>query len=107
MPALMAHYTDRDGFNGIRSARVWKFIAAQPPTSEHSPGAYFTTLGRGTPLLAQRLRIPRRKIEYVFEFTDAGTLQSIDGGRGAYIFFSSVDYLVDEPRQQYAGPRDS
>lgn len=107
MPAVMAHYTDRDGFNGIKSAPVWRFLAAQPPAAQHPPGAYFTTLGRSTPLLAQRLRIPRSKIEYVFEFDDAGDLEAIDGGRGAFIFFSRTDYLVPEPRQTYAGPRDS
>ena len=82
-------------------------MAGQPPASQHPPGAYFTTLGRTTPLLAQRLRIPRSKIEYVFEFTDAGDLEAIDGGRGAFIFYSRTDYQVDEPRQTYAGPRDS
>lgn len=106
MPA-MAHYTDKDGFNGIASARIWKFVAAQPPAPQHPRGAYFTTLGRSTPLLAQRLRIPRTKTEYVFEFEDVGDLEAIEGGRGAFIFFSRVDYSVDEPRQEYSGPRDT
>jgi hypothetical protein len=103
----MAHDTDKDGFNGVSSAPIWKFLAAQPPAPQHPPGAYFTTLGRSTPLLAQRLRIPRTKIEYVFEFNDAGDLEAIDGGRGAFIFFSRTDYLVDEARQLYAGLTDS
>ena len=107
MPAVMAHYTDRDGFNGIGAAIVWRFIASQPPAPQHPLGAYFTTLTRSTPLLAQRLRIPRSKIEYVFEFDDAGDLEAIDGVRGAFIFFSRTDDLVPEPRQTYAGPRDS
>lgn len=107
MPAVMAHYTDTDGFNGIKSSPVWRFLAARPPAPQHPPGAYFTTLSRSTPLLAQRLRIPRSKIEYVFEFDDAGDLEAIDGGRGAFIFFSRTDYLVLEPRQTYAGPAGS
>ena len=107
MPAVMAHYTDKNGFNGIASAPVWRFVADQPPAPQHPIGAYFTTLGRSTPLLAQRLRIPRSKIEYVFEFTDAGDLEALDGGRGVFIFYSRTDYLVGEPRQTYAGPRES
>lgn len=107
MPVVMTHFTDKEGFNGINSAKVWKFIAAQPPAPRHPRGAYFTTLGRNAPLLAQRLRIPRTKTEHVFEFVDAGDLEAIEGGRGAFIFFSRVDYLVSEPRQRYAGPRDS
>ena len=72
MTAVMAHSTDADGFKGLKSAREWRFIAAQPPARQHPPGAYFTTLSRSTPLLAQRLRIPRSKTEYVFEFVDVG-----------------------------------
>jgi hypothetical protein len=106
MPVVMAHYTDKDGFNGIGSAPVWKFIAAQPPAPQHPAGAYFTTLGRSTPLLAQKLRIPKAKTEYVFEFTDAADLAAIDCGRGAFIFYSRIDYLVAEPRQKFAGPKD-
>jgi hypothetical protein len=105
MPFTMAHYTDRDGFNGIASAPVWKFVAAQPPASHHPMGTYFTTLGRDERQLAKKLRIPKSKAEYVFEFTDAGDLEPIDGGRGAFIFFSRTDYFVQQPRQVYSGAR--
>jgi hypothetical protein len=100
----MYHYTDEDGYKAIKSQVVWRFVASQPP-GNHPFGAYFTTLGRNTPNLAQRLRIPRSKVEYVFEFVDVGDLKPLPGGRGQYIFYSPTDYLVDQPRQLYSGPR--
>lgn len=96
------HYTDKDGYNAIRAATVWHFQAHKPP-GNHPFGAYFTTLGRGTRNLSQRLRIPRSKSEYVFEFTDVGDLTPLTGGRGRYIFYSPHDYGVDVPRQIYSG----
>jgi hypothetical protein len=92
------HYTNVAGFNGIRSNPVWKFVASQPP-GDHPRGAYFTTLGRGTPLLAQKLRIPKSKLEYFFEFMSVGDLEPIRGGRGSFIFYSSEDYEVEPSRQ--------
>jgi hypothetical protein len=103
----MAHYANLAGFKGISSATTWHFLAEQPPAPQHPAGAYFTTLGRDTPLLAQRLRIPRAKIEYVFEFKDEGDLEPLEGGRGAFIFFSRTAYAVREPRQVYSGLRAS
>ena len=92
------HYTNVDGFNGIRATPIWHFRASKPPT-DHPVGAYFTTYDESTPLLAQKLRIPRSKIEYVFIFSDNGDLKPISGGRGKHIFYSPSDYFVDEPRQ--------
>ena len=54
----MNHYTDRDGWNGIRSAPDWLFRAAKPPDAKPY-GTYFTSLDRDTRHLALRLRIPR------------------------------------------------
>jgi len=93
----MFHYMDRDGFNAIRSRPDWLFKAFKPP-AEHPPGAYFTTLGRDTRNLAQRLGIPKSKTEFYFEFTDAGDLQPLRGDRGEFIFYSPVDYEVVEVR---------
>ncbi|SRR6266498_4191966 len=42
----------------------WHFVANQPP-GNHPFGAYFTTLPRGTRNLAQKLRIPKSKTQYV------------------------------------------
>lgn len=92
------HYTDQDGYNAIRSQVVWRFVATRPP-GQHPVGAYFTTLGRGTKNLANRLRIPKEKIAFYFEFLDAGDLLPLPGGRGQYVLYSPADYDVEEPRQ--------
>ena len=98
----MNHFTDKAGYQAISAAVVWRFIAQQPP-GNHPFGAYFTNLPRGTKNLAQRLRIHGEKTEYGFEFTDNGDLAPLRGGRGRFIFYSSVDYDVDKPRQLYCG----
>lgn len=92
------HYTDQAGYDAIRSQPVWRFLASQPP-GKHPFGAYVTTLGRNTKNLAQKLRLPRSKVTYFFEFTDAGDLTPLAGGRGQYIFYSPADYEVDPSRQ--------
>jgi hypothetical protein len=96
------HYTDQVAYNAIKSQVVWHFVAAKPP-GKHPFGAYFTTLPRNTKTLAQRLRIPKSKIEYFFEFTDVGDLTPLSGGRGQFIFYSPTDYDVDQGRQQNNG----
>lgn len=98
----MNHFTNRAGFNAISSQTDWCFKASQPP-ADHPKGAYFTTLTPQTPNLAVRLRIPREKLGFLFEFSDAGDLLPLDGGRGSYIFYSPTDYLVAEERQKYKG----
>jgi len=97
-PRSLYHYTDLTGYNAIRSQPVWRFRAGQPP-GDHPVGAYFTTLGPGTRNLARRLRIPKEKTKFFFEFTDVGDLLPLPGHRGRYILYSPVDYLVDPTRQ--------
>lgn len=92
------HYTNQANYDAIHAHVVWHFIAAQPP-GQHPFGAYFTTLVRTTRNLAQRLRIPKSKTAYFFEFTDVGDLTPLLGGRGQFIFYSPTDYDVDLPRQ--------
>jgi hypothetical protein len=99
----MHHYTDLAGYNAIRASPVWRFIASQPP-GNHPFGAYFTTLPPDTPNLAKKLRIPASKLAYVFIFDDVGDLTPLPGGRGAYVFYSPVDYHVDVDRQLDSGP---
>jgi hypothetical protein len=98
----MNHFTDKLGFNAISVSPQWRFVASKPP-GDHPFGAYFTTLEPGTMNLALRLRIPKEKTEYVFSFVDRGDLLPIRGGRGKYIFYSPVDYEVEQERQLYAG----
>jgi hypothetical protein len=101
----MFHYTDSDGHKALHSSPEWLFRAAQPPgdPKAHPFGAYFTDLSDDEPLLANKLRIPRRKLHYVFEFVDRGDLRPLPGGRGRNIFYSPVDYKVDPERQLRSG----
>lgn len=88
----------------MSSQILWTFKAHKPP-GPHPVAAYFTTFPPDTPNLANRLRIPVAKIEYVFCFVDAGDLSPLPGGRGAYIFFFEGDYTVPKERQIDCGPR--
>jgi len=81
----MLHYTDEPGFKAISSQSVWHFKAAKPP-GPHPAGAYFTTLRPDAPLLCKRLRLPRRKIQWVFEFAGEFGLRPIKGGRAISSF---------------------
>jgi hypothetical protein len=98
----MNHFTDKPGYDAISSQPVWCFKASLPPGG-HPHGAYFTTLSCAAPNLATRLRIPREKLAFWFQFTDAGDLMPLRGGRGAYIFYSPADYLVSQERRQHQG----
>lgn len=98
----MHHYTDSAGFKSIGSQPTWHFLASEPPGS-HPFGAYFTTLPPNTLHLVKRLRIPRSKIEYVFEFVGDPGLVPLRGGRGDFIFFSKADYPVEPPRHVFKG----
>ena len=101
----MNHFTDRQGYNGIRATAVWCFRASQPP-GDHLFGAYFTTLSPQTPNLALRLRIPHDKISHMFSFTDIGDLIALRGGRGRFVFYSPRDYEVGPDRQLHLGERE-
>lgn len=101
----MLHFTDHDGWNAIRSQVEWVFRAHQPPC-HHPIGAYFTTLSPDTTNLAKKLRIPRRKIAYVFCFSRTEGLFQIDGGRGQFIWFSPNDYTVEQHQQNDQGKTD-
>lgn len=101
----MFHYTDSDGYKAIGSAPEWRFRAGQPPgdPEAHPFGAYFTSLREDDPMPATKLRIPRRKLHYVFAFVDAGDLRALPGGRGRYIVYSPLDYVVGRERQLRSG----
>lgn len=98
----MHHYTDKSGYNGIRSTPDWLFKGSQPP-GDHPFGAYFTTYGPETKNLALRLRIPVKKLGHVFVFMDARDLIQLRGQRGDFILFSREDYLVEESREIDSG----
>jgi hypothetical protein len=98
----MNHFTDKAGFDSIASQPEWHFKASQPP-GDHPYGAYFTTLPPQTLNLAVRLRIPRSKLEFMFEFSDVGDLTPLRGARGSYILYAPTDYWVEQNRQEYRG----
>lgn len=98
MNRIIFHYTDRDGYNSISAAPIWRFVASRPP-GDHPRGAYFTTLFPDEPLLTKRLRIPKEKVEYVFVFHGDEELRPLEGGRGKFILYSDRDYVVSEDRQ--------
>jgi len=102
----MLHYTDDAGHKAIASQVKWMFKAVQPPGGRPS-GAYFTTLRPDAHRFSARTRIPKAKQAFVFSFDGEEGLQPVEGGKGAYIFWSPVDYEVDEPRQRYNGPAEA
>jgi hypothetical protein len=74
--ALLFHYTDREGYNAIRSQPVWLFRASRPP-GDHPIGAYFTLIAPDRrKAVCKKLSIPREKTEYCFAFVDVGDLSS-------------------------------
>ena len=101
----MFHYTNADGYKAIGSSPEWLFRATQPPgdPEAHPFSAYFTDLPESDLQLANKLRIPRKKLHYVFEFVDQGDLHPLPGGRGRNIFYSPVEYRVSRERQLRSG----
>ena len=100
------HYTDKDGWNSVRSQRIWRFKASQPKDPDRPVGAYFTDIepsDKNLRTLHKKIRVPKLKQEYVFWFIGTEGLSQLNGGRGRdkRIFFSAVDYDVVEARQRY------
>lgn len=100
------HYTDKDGWNAIRSQKSWVFRASQPKSTNRPFGAYFTDIEPSEVnlrTLHKRLRVPKVKQEYVFWFVGTDGLAHHDDGRGRdkKIYFSPKDYAVEESRQKY------
>lgn len=102
------HYTDKEGWNAIRSQPEWVFKAGQPKDPDRPLGAYFTDIEptqQNLRVLFKRIRVPKAKQEYVFWFTGREGLSQLFGGLGRdkRIFYSPVDYPVPEDRQQRDG----
>ena len=105
------HYTDKEGWNAIRSKPVWQFKASKPVAAERPVGAYFTDLEpseANLKTLYKRLRVPKVKQEYAFWFTGVEGLQKLNDGQGRdkRIYYSQVDYSVAQERQQADGRTD-
>lgn len=100
------HYTDKNGWNAIRSQKTWRFTASQPKDPDRPFGVYFTDIEpseENLRTLHKRLRIPKIKQDYVFWFTGIDGLTQLFGGRARdkRIYFSAVHYEVAEPRQKH------
>ncbi len=98
----MLHYTDDAGYKAISSQVDWVFKAAQPP-ADRPFGVYFTTLRPNAHRFSARTRIPKAKQAFVFSFDGQDGLLPISGAKGAYVFWSPVDYTVTRSRQRYHG----
>jgi len=98
----MYHYTEKAGYNVIHPAPIWLFKASKPPCT-NPVGAYFTTKQPSEGQNLKKLRIPKEKREFCFEFEDVGDLKTLDGDRGEYVFYSANHYPVAKARQKYNG----
>lgn len=95
------HYTDKKGWDAVRSQAVWCFKASQPNDPQRPSGAYFTDIEptrENLRLLHQKIRVPVAKQEYVFQFRGMEGLTQLNGGTGRdkRIFYSRGDYLVSD-----------
>lgn len=102
---MMLHYTDDGGYKAIGSQVDWTFKTIQPPGGRPF-GAYFTTLRPDEHRFSARTRIPKAKQAFVFGFDGQDGLEPVEGGKGSYIFWSPVDYVVVKPRQAYRRPTE-
>ena len=99
------HYTDKAGWDAIRSQIAWRSLASKPRAKERPVGAYFTLI-EPTPqnlkTLHKRIRIPKAKQEYVFWFLGVAGLDRLNDGRGRdqWILYSEGDYEVEKYRQR-------
>jgi hypothetical protein len=110
MPNIF-HYTDKEGWNSIRSQPVWTFKASQPRDPDRPTGAYFTDIeptATNLRTLYKRIRVPRIKQEYVFWFVGTAGLRQLNNGLGREkrIYFSPIDYVVPEERQKHGDASD-
>jgi hypothetical protein len=102
------HYSDKEGWNAIRSQREWNFKASQPKDPSRPNGAYFTDIeptASNLRTLHKRIRVPKVKQEYVFWFCGTDGLCQLNDGRGRdrRIFFSPTSYQVASEKQKRDG----
>jgi hypothetical protein len=102
----MNHFTDKDGYDAIRSQPTWLFKAETPHSSASPFGAYFTTYEPTERNLSKKIFVPVAKLAFIFRFTPPAELVPLPGGRGRLgkIFYSPADYPVGRPHQLENGP---
>jgi RHS repeat-associated protein len=98
------HYTDRNGFNGIRSGDPHEI---RPGSSKNGAGPFVTTRSPAdltAPNAFKKLGLTSAKSQYVMEFTvPKSSLVPLRGGRGAFIFEIPGGITVPRPKVSYFG----
>lgn len=101
------HFTNRVGYNAIRSQKTWTFKAKGQRADRLPDGTYFTPLWLNAPAFYPRTRVPNDKRGFHFSFDDVGDLKPFPGDRGQFVLYSPVDYPVEpEPRRGTHGTTD-
>jgi hypothetical protein len=101
------HYTDKAGFNGIRSGSPYKI---RPGNSKNGAGPFFTTRSPDdltAPNAFKKLGLTSAKSEYVMEFTvPRSSLVPLRGGRGDFVFEIPGGVSVPRGNVRYFGPTE-
>jgi len=105
----MNHFTDKPGYQAIRSQPTWVFKAGKPRAKHNPVGAYFTDYSPDEPNLSVKVFVPKDKLQFLFSFSDANDLLPLPGGRGRerHIYYSPEDYSVERERQLFEGESKS
>ncbi|MFB7475020.1 RHS repeat-associated core domain-containing protein [Kitasatospora sp. NPDC056184] len=102
------HYTDKAGYNGIRSQNPY---VIRPGSSKNGAGPFFTNKSpndlRAPGAFKRVLGITSAKSEYVMEFSvEQSELVPLRGGRGAHIFEIPGGATVPRSSVEYFGPTE-
>ncbi|MFJ8310312.1 MULTISPECIES: polymorphic toxin-type HINT domain-containing protein [unclassified Streptomyces] len=99
------HYTDKKGFNGIRSQSPYRI---DPGDSKNGAGPFFTTKSPDdltAPSAFKKLGITNAKSQFVMQFTvPRSSLVPLRGDRGQFIFTIPQGVTIPRPNAPYFGP---
>lgn len=105
---IVYHYTDKRGFNGIRSTDPYRIRQGD---SKNGAGPFFTTRSpadNAAPNAYKKLGITREKSQYVVEFEiDPARLDRLKGDRGDFIFMIRGGVQIPRGDVHYIGPTAS
>ena len=100
------HFTDKRGFNGIRSGDPYEI---KPGDSKNGAGPFFTNLSPDDltepGAFKKKLGVTNEKSQYVVEFkVPKSKLVPLRGGRGAHVFSIPGGISIPRPKVRYIGP---
>lgn len=102
------HYTDKRGFNGIRSSNPYRVKTGE---SKNGAGPFFTTRSPAdntAPNAYKKLGITREKSQYVVEFEiERSRLERLKGDRGDFVFIIRGGVQIPRGDVHYIGPTAS